>query len=90
MLGLSYLPTGREAPQFTLPRGTPGETVQAEIGLRISEMDDMIARCEGKFGLRRKLLDHPILGLLTGEEWRKFHLVHGRHHVKQIRRLRPR
>jgi len=51
-------------------------------------MDDMIARCEEKFGSSSKLLDHPILGPLTGAEWRKFHLVHGRHHVKQIRRLR--
>jgi hypothetical protein len=33
-------------------------------------------------------LDHPILGPLTGGQWRKFHLVHGLHHVKQIRRLR--
>ena len=62
--------------------------MQAEIGLRIAEMDDMIARCEEKFGSSSKLLDHPILGPLTGAEWRKFHLVHGLHHVKQIRRLR--
>ena len=88
VLGFSYLPSGREAPQFTRPRGTAGEKVQAEIGLRIAEMDDMIARCEEKFGSSSKLLDHPILGPLTGAEWRKFHLVHGLHHVKQIRRLR--
>jgi DinB superfamily len=88
VLGLNYLPSGREAPQFTRPRGTSGEKVQAQIGLRIAEMDDMIALCEGKFGSSSKLLDHPILGPLTGGEWRKFHLVHGLHHVKQIRRLR--
>jgi len=87
VLGFSYLPSGREAPQFTRPRGTSGEKVQAEIGLRISEMDDMIALCEEKFGLSSKLLDHPILGPLTGAQWRKFHLVHGLHHVKQIQRL---
>ena len=87
VLGLSYLPSGREAPQFTRPRGIPDVKVQAEIGLRIAEMDDMIARCENKFGLTSKVLDHPILGPLTGAEWRKFHLVHGLHHVKQIRRL---
>ena len=45
VLGLSYLPEGREAPQFTRPRGLPGEKVRAEIGLRIAEMDDMIAGC---------------------------------------------
>jgi hypothetical protein len=29
-----------------------------------------------------------ILGPLTGAQWRKFHLVHGRHHVKQVLHLR--
>jgi hypothetical protein len=28
------------------------------------------------------------LGPLTGAQWRKFHLVHGRHHARQIRQLR--
>jgi hypothetical protein len=51
-------------------------------------MDDCIGRCEEKFGAHRKLLDHPILGPLTAAQWRKFHLVHGLHHVKQIWRLR--
>lgn len=88
VLGFSYLPSGREAPQFTRPRGAPGEKVLAEIGLRIAEMDDLIARCEEKLGKRNKLLDHPILGPLTAAQWRKFHLVHGLHHVKQIRRLK--
>lgn len=88
VLGLSYLPQGRAAPQFTRPRGLPGEKVRAEIGLRIAEMDEMIARCEEKLGKRRKLLDHPILGPLSGAQWRRFHLVHGLHHVKQIQRLR--
>ena len=88
VLGLSYLPSGREAPQFTRPRGAPRENVVAEIGLKIAEMDDVIARCEERLGKRTALLDHPILGPLTGAQWRKFHLVHGLHHVKQIHRLR--
>jgi len=62
--------------------------VRAEIGPKIAEMDESIARCEERFGSRRKLLDHPILGPLTAAQWRKFHLVHGLHHVKQIKRLR--
>ena len=62
----------------------------AEIGLKIAEMDDSIARCEQKLGSRRKLLDHPILGPLTAAQWRKFHLVHGLHHEKQLVRLRER
>ncbi|MGZ4836286.1 MAG: DUF1569 domain-containing protein [Terriglobales bacterium] len=30
-------------------------------------------------------MDHPFLGPLTADEWRKFHWVHGRHHTRQIR-----
>jgi hypothetical protein len=88
VIRLEYLPSGREAPSVTRPRGISGETVLAEIGPKIAEMNAAIARCEEKLGRRTRLLDHPILGPLTASEWRKFHLVHGRHHVKQIRALR--
>ena len=93
VVGFGYLPSGREAPPVARPRGLPQETVLAGIGTKIAQMDEIIARCEEKLGSRRKLLDrpildHPILGPLTAAQWRKFHLVHGLHHVKQIRRLR--
>jgi hypothetical protein len=53
---------------------------------KIVEMDTILSRCEEKLG-HEKLLDHPILGPLTAAEWKKFHMVHGLHHVKQIRKL---
>ncbi len=84
VVGLRYLPSGRESPSAARPRGTPSERVLAEIASKIAEMDAAIARCEVKLGPGSKLLDHPVLGPLTGSEWRKFHLVHGRHHIKQI------
>ncbi len=87
VLGFGYLPPGREAPPFARPRGLPLEKVLAEIGPKIGEMDDIIGRCEQCLG-RGNLLDHPILGPLTGAQWRKFHLVHGLHHLAQIRRVR--
>jgi len=62
--------------------------VLSEIVPKIAEMDAVIASCERKFGSRRKLLDHPVLGPLTAAQWRKFHLVHGLHHVKQLRHLK--
>lgn len=88
VVGLGHLPSGREAPPVARPRGVPPEKVRAEIGPKIGEMDDIIRRCEEKLGSRQKLLDNPILGPLTAAQWRKFHLVHGLHHVKQLRRLR--
>jgi len=87
VVGFGYFPSGREAPLVARPSGVPTEKVLAEIGRKIAEMDAIITGCEEKLGARTKLLDHPILGPLTAGEWRKFHLVHGRHHVKQIRRL---
>ncbi len=88
VLGFGYLPSGRESPAVARPRGVAVDTVLAEIGPKLAEMDNMMARCEEKFGARRRVLDHPVLGPLTASQWRKFHLVHGMHHVKQIRRLK--
>lgn len=88
VVSFSHLPSGRKSPEVVRPRGVPTEKVLAEIGPKISEMDGVMTRCEDAFGARRRLLDHPILGPLTAGQWRKFHLVHGMHHVKQIHRLR--
>lgn len=85
---LGYLPQGRKSPDPVRPRGMPAEKVVAEIGPQIVAMDQAIAQCEARYGARIKVLDHPILGPLTVKQWRKFHWVHGRHHVKQIVKLR--
>lgn len=88
VLALGYLPVGREAPANTRPRGLSAKTVHSEIGAKIAAMDALMAQCEARFGRHTPLLDHPILGPLTATQWRKFHLVHGRHHEKQLLRLR--
>jgi len=88
VLGFSHLPEGRKAPTNTQPRGLPAENVRNEIGAKIAAMDAIIAQCEARFGRRIRLLDHPILGPLTATQWRKFHLLHGMHHRKQLLRLR--
>ena len=87
VLGFNHLPEGRKAPNNTVPRGLPVEKVLSEVGLKIAAMDAILAQCEARFG-RGKVLHHPILGPLTAAQWRKFHLIHGRHHAKQILKLR--
>jgi len=89
VLGFNHMPEGRKAPKQTVPRGLAPEKVSAEVSLKIAAMDAIIGQCEALLG-RGKLLDHPILGPLTAAQWRKFHLIHGRHHAKQIVRLRER
>ena len=88
VLGIGYLPSGRKSPPQAQPRGLPAQQVASEIAAKIAEMDDAIARCQEKFGSRAKVLDHPFLGPFSTSQWRKFHLVHGLHHTKQIRALR--
>jgi DinB superfamily len=88
VFGFAYLPSGRESPAMARPKGLPTEKVREEIGAKIAEMDAILSTCESKFGAERKVLDHAILGPLTVNQWRKFHLVHGRHHIKQMQRLR--
>jgi hypothetical protein len=87
VLGFNYLPEGRKAPPTTLPKGLPPENVRTQWAEKIALMDVAMARCEARFGRRARLSDHPVLGPLTVAQWRKFHLVHGRHHAKQIVRL---
>ncbi len=88
VVGLGYMPRGRKSPAVGLPRGIPPAKVTAEIMNALIEMDELMSRCARKFGTNVKVLDHPVLGPLSIQQWRKFHLVHGLHHLKQIRRLR--
>ncbi len=88
VLGLGHMPEGRKAPAMTEPKGLSAEKMRNEVGAKIVAMDAIIAQCEARFGRRVRLLDHPILGPLTAAQWRKFHLVHGQHHQKQLLRLR--
>jgi Protein of unknown function (DUF1569) len=83
-----YMPRGHQAPERSRPKGTPSEIVVAEIGAKIAAMDELIAQCEARHGKRVPLMNHPVLGPMTGPQWRGFHCVHGNHHVKQILGLR--
>ena len=88
VVGFGHLPEGRKAPKVTEPRGLPQDTVRNEVSAKIAAMDAIIEQCEGRFGRDVRLLEHITLGPLTAAQWRKFHLVHGLHHRKQLLRLR--
>jgi len=87
-VGLGHIPAGLKAPPIVQPKGLPPEQVRNEIGAKIVAMEAIITQCEARFGRRVRLLDHPILGPLTATQWKKLHLAHGRHHLKQLLRLR--
>jgi hypothetical protein len=88
VIGLGYFPRGRTSPARVEPRQNPPQEVTTQIFSNIARMDEVITESDARFGRGQPLTNHPIIGPLTAAEWRKFHLVHGKHHAKQILRLR--
>jgi hypothetical protein len=87
VLDFGYFPSGRNSPDAAKPKGMSAEIILGEICRRIADMDDVIGKCEREFGKRAFVADHPVLGPFTMQQWRKFHWVHGRHHLKQIAQM---
>lgn len=85
---LGVFPPGRAATERVLPRGTPAEQLKQELFQNLARMEELIGESERRFGGGCPLADHPMLGPLTGREWRNFHLAHGKLHARQITRLK--
>ena len=86
VFGLAWFPPGRKAPQ--------GSTPAPQVARPTAETR-FLAGVAAWEQLRRELLPlrrsdlfvkHPRFGDLTLEEWMRFHLVHARHHARQIKR----
>ncbi len=86
--GCGYIPEGRKAPKHVIPHGMSPADVRALILANLDALDFQLSKCEERFGSSVRIADHPILGPLKLDEWRKFHLLHTLHHMKQIARLR--
>lgn len=89
VVDLRYLPKGRKAPAITTPKGeTTGLAGVERIRAGLILMDRKLAECREKLGTTGRLLNHPVLGPFTNEQWCTFHYVHTRHHMKQVWALR--
>jgi hypothetical protein len=88
LINLGYFPAGRQAPKHVMPSGAVSLPDVIE-GVRsdLVRLDDAAGKARLTFG-SAKVLDHPILGALTVDQWLRFHLVHTKHHEKQIRARR--
>jgi hypothetical protein len=80
---LGFLPSGRTAPEHTTPKDRGLESLR-RFNDALVAMDATLGDAEKQFGSRVRLLDHPILGPLTANQWRRFHRTHARHHLKQV------
>jgi hypothetical protein len=83
-----HFPRGRLAPRAVLPTGTLGLADALASARRSLRALDMAAiGASGRFG-RARVMDHPVIGPLTVDQWRRFHWVHTRHHARQIEQRR--
>lgn len=84
---LGYFPRGRQAPLSVVPPSQPNPMTGAELaGLtegHLTSLDSLFERAEALFGEAR-CVSHPILGPLSIHQWRRFQLIHGQHHIKQV------
>jgi hypothetical protein len=87
-IDLGYFFMRLKAPRMVAPRGMAPEEARKAMLQSLTDMDEVLRQCEEKFGAGRPFLPHPFLGPLTVAQWRKFHVVHTRHHMKQVKVLR--
>lgn len=79
---------GLQAPAFATPKTAPDPQVRVRVQEDLRRLAAAIAEAEQRRGQDAVLGNHFALGPLTADEWRHFHYQHGRHHVKQIEKLR--
>jgi len=86
-----YFPHGRSAPETVTPAPTThqlsGAELIAAIEDHLSRLDLLCNECEQLFG-KTRFAAHNVLGPLSVNQWRRFQLIHGRHHLKQIDAIR--
>jgi hypothetical protein len=88
---IGYLPHGREAPSAVIPPSggdrLSGEDLSRSAAEGLARVDKLLNEAEALFGQQR-CISHEVLGPLSIHQWRRFHLIHGRHHIRQILDLR--
>jgi hypothetical protein len=84
IINFGYFPGGRQAPKHIIPTGNVAlPDVIEGVKKDLTWLDDAATRAKQAFG-GIPVMDHPILGAFSVDQWLRFHVVHTRHHEKQI------
>ncbi|HEY1502317.1 MAG TPA: DUF1569 domain-containing protein [Acidobacteriaceae bacterium] len=91
MLSFGRMPRGAPAPVFARPgqlhwQPMSGAQLLEMLQQELDQMDTLLDRCRHRFGLQR-VTSHFFLGPLRPDQWRRFHVIHLRHHLGQLRRI---
>jgi hypothetical protein len=92
LIRIGYFPTGRKAPQLVTPPSTSqplsGAQLIAAASDHLTRLDLLCNEAQEIFGPSTRCASHMILGPLSLDQWRRFQLIHGEHHIKQIQAVR--
>jgi hypothetical protein len=92
LISCGYFPRGRQAPDRVCSAAdevpVSGSALAGRVQEALATMDSRIDKAEMIFGSTRRVVSHMVLGPLSMDQWRRFHLIHGRHHIKQILAIR--
>jgi hypothetical protein len=92
LIRLGYFPTGRKAPPLVTPASTTvpvsGETLTQAVAERLAHLNLLLTEAESLFGVTDRCASHMVLGPLSVNQWSRFQLIHGEHHIKQILSIR--
>jgi len=85
IFGLRWFPPGRKAPERTTPAAQISRATAEAHFLAGIEAWDQVDRAILPERRTDLFVKHPRMGDLTVEEWMQFHVIHARHHARQIR-----
>jgi hypothetical protein len=91
ILSAGHMPKGVGAPREITPSATLPATGVRELTERLEAsielLDATLDQCRHRFGMER-VGRHFLLGPLRIDQWRRYHVLHLRHHLKQMSALR--
>jgi len=85
-IGLGVMPHGIPSTPRLKPRTfdpLSGAELAERLLARGEEMDVLLGVARRKFGIQ-PCGEHPFYGPLRVDEWRRYHALHARHHLKQL------
>ena len=86
---MGMFPHGRQAPAVVTPpeatlRMMSAKELDARVADELLPLDALFTEAERMWGPSKRCMTHGALGAMTVQQWRRFHFVHGEHHLRQI------
>jgi hypothetical protein len=86
-IGLAQMPFGIPTMRALRPlewEPESGAMIAARFLEAAESMDALLVTCRKTFGIQA-CGEHPFFGVMRVDEWRRYHAVHARHHLKQLK-----